>query len=139
MNLFSWLRKRINAGHSDRRGQGRRRAAKSRPAARSRPRLELLEDRTLLSGVSFAPPISYGVGTAPGAVAVADFNGDGKPDLAVANLGSANVSVLLGNGDSTFQAAQNSAVEELPVTVAVGDFNGDGKPDLAVASRSANV
>ena len=60
MNLFSWLRKRINAGHSDRRGQGGRRAAKSRPAARSRPRLEVLEDRCLLSASPLDPTFGSG-------------------------------------------------------------------------------
>ena len=63
-----------------------------------------------------------------------DFNGDGKPDLAVANSGSNNVSVLLGNGDGTFQAAVNYAAGNAPNSVAVGDFNGDGKADLAVAN-----
>src|SRR5467141_2073136 len=57
--------------------------------------------------VDFAPPKSYPVGTSPSAVVVGDFNGDGKPDLAVANSGSANVSVLLGNGDGTFKPAKN--------------------------------
>ena len=51
--------------------------------------------------------MSYGAGTVPYSVAVGDFNGDGKLDLAVANEGSNNVSVLLGNGDGTFQAAVN--------------------------------
>src|SRR5437667_69750 len=134
MNLFSWLRERINAGHSDQRGQGRRRAAKSRPAARSRPRLELLEHRTLLSGVTFSPPVSYGVGLFPTSVAVADFNGDGKPDLAVANYFSNSVSLLFGNGDGTFLAAQNIGPMYGPTWVAVADFNGDGRPDLAVAT-----
>ena len=44
------------------------------------------------------------------------------------------MSVLLGNGDGTFQAAVNYAVGNAPYSVAVGDFNGDGKPDLAVAN-----
>jgi hypothetical protein len=64
-------------------------------------------------------------------VAVGDFNGDGIPDLAVAN-GSA-VSVLLGNGDGTFQAPVSYAAGIGPIFVAAGDFNGDGKLDLAVA------
>jgi hypothetical protein len=63
-------------------------------------------------------------------VAVADFNGDGKPDLAVTTVLS--VSVLLGNGDGTFQAGVNYTAGPTPASVAVGDFNGDGKPDLAV-------
>ena len=68
------------------------------------------------------------------AVAVADLNGDGKLDLAVANNGSNNVSVLLGNGNGTFAAAQNFITGTEPRSVAVADLNGDGKPDLAVAS-----
>ena len=47
--------------------------------------------------------------------------------------GSNNVSVLLGNGDGTFQAAVNFVAGTYPSSVAVGDFNGDRKPDLAVA------
>ena len=59
-----------------------------------------------------------------------------KADLAVANYGSDNVSVLLGNGDGTFQTQKTYAVGDGPTSVAVGDFNGDGKADLAVANYS---
>jgi hypothetical protein len=86
---------------------------------------------------SFQSPMPYPVGKYPVAVAVGDFNGDGIPDLAVGtltNLGFPTVSVLLGNGDGTFQAAKNYGVSSDPVSVAVGDFNGDGIPDLAVGS-----
>jgi hypothetical protein len=71
-------------------------------------------------------------------VAVGDFNGDGKSDLATANTGSNNVSVLLGNGSGGFATAVSFAVGEGPVSVAVGDFNGDGRPDLATANELAN-
>jgi uncharacterized repeat protein (TIGR01451 family) len=84
------------------------------------------------SATEFANPKSYAVGTNPAAVAVADFNGDGKLDIAVLNSGSNNVSILLGNGDGTFQAAKNYDVGNSLSSIAVGDFNGDGKPDLAV-------
>jgi hypothetical protein len=66
-------------------------------------------------------------------LAVADFNNDGTPDIAVANYDSDTVSVLLGNGDGTFQAHKDYLAGSNPLSVAVGDFNQDGKPDLAVA------
>ena len=146
--------------------------------------------------VSFLAARIYGTGGGPNSVAVGDFNGDGKPDLAVANGGdntvsvllgngdgtfqaavnydgwfgtrlggggglqrrrqtrpgggelcgndptchsSGTVSVLLGNGDGTFQAAVNYGAGTNPNSVAVGDFNGDGKPDLAVANGGSNT
>src|SRR2546427_402711 len=70
---------------------------------------------------------------------VEDFNGDGKPDLAVVNSFSNSVSVLLGTGAGTFQAALNYPVGSFPESMAVGDFNGDGKQDLAVANDGGNV
>ena len=63
-----------------------------------------------------------------------DVNGDGKPDLVVANAGSNTVSVLLGNGNGTFKPQQTFATGSYPVSVTVGDVNGDGKPDLVVAN-----
>jgi uncharacterized protein (UPF0548 family) len=90
---------------------------------------------------TFQPAVNYSTGPHTTSLAVGDFNGDGKPDLAVANYGSharnytdASVSVLLGNGDGTFQRAVNYSGGSLPLSVAVGDFNGDGKPDLAVGN-----
>jgi hypothetical protein len=83
----------------------------------------------------FAAASNFAVGTNPQSVALGDFNGDGKLDLAVANLSSNNVSILLGTGVGTFSAPTNFAVDEGPVSVAVGDFNGDGKLDLATANE----
>jgi hypothetical protein len=75
----------------------------------------------------------------PFSVAVGDFNGDGKQDLAVTNLDS-NLSVLLGDGAAGFGPATPFAVGAAPFSVAVGDFNGDGRQDLATANAgSANV
>src|SRR5215211_2945101 len=85
---------------------------------------------------SFAPapssPIS--VGTSPTTVANADFNGDGKVDLAAQNAGSNTVPVLLGNGDGTFSARQDFAVGLKPSSVTSADLNGDAKADLAVSN-----
>ena len=84
---------------------------------------------------SFAAPRTFGAGDNLASVAVGDFNGDGKSDLAVANLYSANVSVLLGEGDGTFQTAVNFyGLGQYPQFVAVGDVNGDGKLDLIVVN-----
>jgi hypothetical protein len=85
---------------------------------------------------TFQAPRNYGVGSYPNSVAVGDLNGDGVPDLVVANGapfgGSPSVSVLLGNGDGTFQAARNYDAGQDPDSVALGDFNGDGKLDVVV-------
>jgi uncharacterized protein (TIGR03437 family) len=72
-------------------------------------------------------------------IVAADFNGDGKLDLAVSDPGqpdstSGGVAVLLGNGDGTFQAAKYFAAGVNPGSLAASDFNGDGKSDLAAAS-----
>jgi len=95
-----------------------------------------LRDRSpASSSIALGAPPSFGAGTSLDAVAVGDFNGDGKLDLVAANDGSNNVTIFLGNGDGTFQPAVNYGVGEAPTSVAVGDFNGDGKLDLAVANE----
>jgi hypothetical protein len=89
---------------------------------------------------SFSAPSYFGAGVSPYSVAVSDFNGDGKQDLAVANFNSNNVSILLGDGAGSFAAAVNFGTGASPYSVAVGDFNGDGRQDLAVANiNSANI
>jgi Bacterial Ig-like domain (group 3)/FG-GAP-like repeat len=91
---------------------------------------------------TFEPAVTYDSGGAiPVFVAVADLNGDGKPDLAVVNRNSANIGVLLGNGDGTFQPAITYGSADgffSPVLVAVADLNGDGRPDLVVANRCSD-
>jgi len=88
---------------------------------------------------TFQPAVSYLAGSDPYAVAVGDFNGDGKPDLAVANYRDVSVSVLLGNGDGTFQPAVGYAVGMRALCIAAGDFNGDGKADLVVGGSAVFV
>jgi len=74
------------------------------------------------------------------AMVVVDVNGDGKPDLVVANVCTnvnncdGNISVLLGNGDGTFQSAKATDAGFAGGSIAVADLNGDGKPDLVVSS-----
>jgi hypothetical protein len=124
--LFSWFRNRIREPRVRRPGIG---------FSCSCPRLEALEDR--LVPAFFVPP-TFAVGSAPVAQVADDFNGDGKTDLAVVNQGSNTVSVLLGNGNGTFQPKTDYATGTTPMGIAVGDFNGDGKADLVVANRGSN-
>lgn len=92
--------------------------------------------------VGFQPAVKYSTGVAPKAVAVDDFNGDRTPDLAVANNGDANagddgnVSILLGNGDGTFQSANNVPGGKNPFAIATADFNRDSKADLVLIDSS---
>jgi VCBS repeat protein len=84
---------------------------------------------------TFQPPVNYAVGSGISSVAVGDFNGDGKLDLVVGDFmaPNSNISVLLGNGDGTFQTPSSDVIGITPSSIAVGDFNGDGKLDVAVA------
>lgn len=96
--------------------------------------IEPLEPRTLLSGpVNFAAAVNYPVGQGASSIVAADFNGDGKPDLAVTNADSDTVSVLLNLGDGRFGPRIDYGIGGPPSGIAAGDFNGDGKVDLAVA------
>ena len=72
---------------------------------------------------------SYG----PAWIAVADLNGDGKPDLAIAHCcGETDTTFKFGNGDGTFQPDVHLAASVSPITLQVADLNGDGKPDLVI-------
>jgi hypothetical protein len=94
--------------------------------------LEALEDRTV---PGFLAPVTYAVGENPQTVAVGDFNHDGKLDLVVENVSDNTVSVLLGNGNGTFQNAVNYATGLSPEAVTVGVFTGDGNLDIVIQRR----
>ena len=81
---------------------------------------------------------SYEVGERPEEVTIADFNKDGRPDLAVANQDSGNVSILLGRPGGSFEAIAVLSVGAGPMSVTPSDFNRDGKVDLAVANYNSN-
>jgi hypothetical protein len=92
---------------------------------------------------TFQARVSYQTGgSQANSTAVADLNGDGNPDLIVANqcadfnCATGSVSVLLGNGDATFHAPVSYQTGGWQAdSVAVGDVNGDGIPDLIVANQ----
>ncbi len=97
-----------------------------------------------IAASSFANKIDFTTGTEPRSVAIGDLDGDGKPDLAVANLNSNSVSVFRNTSTSgsittsSFAAKIDFTTGSGPSSVAIGDLDGDGKPDLAVANEGSN-
>jgi hypothetical protein len=93
---------------------------------------------------SFATQYTFSTGTNPSSVSLGDINADGKPDLAVANWASKNVSILVNTtptGDPVpyFAPQITFPTGDGPRSVSIRDFNADGKPDLAVANSGSNT
>jgi hypothetical protein len=92
-------------------------------------------------GFAPAPGSPFAVGRAPYPHAVADLNGDARPDIVTPNVGGGSVSVMLGDGRGGFVPAANSpyAVAPRPFYVASGDVSGDGRPDLVMTHDDSNL
>jgi Bacterial type II and III secretion system protein/FG-GAP-like repeat len=84
-----------------------------------------------------APLVQLPAGFKPAGLATGSFTNSGHIDLAVADEGNDSVSVLLGNGNGTFQTRTDYATGNSPIFVATGDFNQDGITDLAIANNGA--
>jgi hypothetical protein len=113
-----------------------RRANRRPMAVRFGPILEGLEERMVLT---YLAPITYPAGLSPAGVTIGKFNADASPDIAVVDQSSGTVSILMGNGDGTFQPKVDYAVGASPIDAKSGDFNGDGNTDLAVTNLSGAV
>ena len=87
---------------------------------------------------TFQPQVTYPVGIGPDAIAAADFTGDGNLDLAIVELTSSTVSVLLGNGDGTFTDPNQLATTPYD-TPLVADVNGDGTADVLVVDSTGTI
>jgi hypothetical protein len=90
---------------------------------------------------SFQPPVAYstGIGSAPEGLTAVDLNGDGFMDIVVADAGTNDVSVFLGNANGTLAHALHFAAGSHPTSIASGDFTGDHHPDLVVADAESNA
>ncbi len=90
--------------------------------------------------MAFTAPMTIPLGTNPAGIAVADYNGDGRDDMAVVNTGVAgSVSVLLSNSDGSFAAKVDYAVGANALDANAGDFNGDGKQDIAIVGSVVDI
>lgn len=87
----------------------------------------------------FGSPASFDAGVGAWSIVSADFNKDGKLDLATANQTDSSVSILSGDGNGSFAAPVNISLTNQPLDLATGDFNGDGSTDLAVANNSLSI
>jgi hypothetical protein len=87
-------------------------------------------------GLAPAPGSPFGAGDVPAQAKLGRLDGDANLDLAVPNVFSSNVSILLGNGDGTFDPATNIATSSAPRSIAIGDLDNNGTRDLVVARNS---
>lgn len=99
-----------------------------------------LEDRSI---PAFLAPTSFNAGPVPGGIAIGDFNGDAKSDMAVISqqtaLTPASIGIFTSNGDGTFASGASYPVAASAFDTLAGDFNGDGKLDLAIADSVGNI
>src|SRR5262249_29249449 len=125
-----FLQRQSGAQRGDRRAHVRQRL-------RQKPLLESLEDRTL---PSLLAPIVYSIGQAPEGLAVGDLRGNGRLDIVTANARDGSVSVLLGNGDRTFQPAVHFATgANSSLFVALAKLRPGGPLDVITANSNPDA
>ncbi len=99
----------------------------------------VLKNTSTIGSINFASVVSYAVGTSPYASSIDDLDGDGRPDIAVANYNSNTISILLNNGTGgaiSFATATSITTTGNPRDVQIVDLDGDDKLDLVTANNS---
>lgn len=99
------------------------------------PRIENLEERMMPSGFG---PQAWPNGPLTSTSVRADFNGDGKTDVATLDMTTGRLTVMISEGDGSFTTSARNTHAHGPAVLMAGDFNGDGKTDLAAAFRNQN-
>src|SRR5437899_2085861 len=106
------------------------------PTSSSAPAVTAFRFGRAIAAAGRSPPALYAMPSFSSsfnggcAVAVADFNGDGKLDAVLTNTNSNSIAVLLGNGTGGFGTPFTYSAATFPTNGVVGDFNGDGKADI---------
>ncbi len=103
-----------------------------------RTNVEVYRNASSAGSVSFAPGVTVPTGSAPSFVTIGDLDGDGKPDLVIANNGAGNITVIhniSSAGSIAFSAPATFTTGSGTFSVSIADIDGDGKPDLAVANQ----
>jgi hypothetical protein len=131
-------------GNSERGGTWK--LTSSIPPSPQAPKLALTETalKTYSGILGFAPRVDFPTGNRPMSVSIGDINGDGSPDVAVANDQSNTTSILInttptGATTPTFAPKVDLNTGARPVSVSIGDINGDGSPDVATANFNSNT
>ena len=88
---------------------------------------------------AYGAPRTVAVGTTPSDLGIADFDGDGSPDVAASDLGDDTVTILLNNGSGVFSFSAAVAVGDMPLSVEAADLTGDRAPDLAVVADDPSL
>ncbi len=105
--------------------------------------VSVFQNKSTGSDISFLDVRAYATGVQPYNLAIADFDGDGSPDIITANLGSNDISILRNtsgtSGVTSFTTKVDIPVSVSPNNISSSDINGDGKPDIAISSSDVAV
>jgi VCBS repeat-containing protein len=105
-------------------------------------KISILRNISTVGSIAFDPRVSFDVGLYPHGLAIADLDGDSKPDMVAANRDADNISVLRNiseSGTLAFEPQENFGAGIEPYDVNAGDLDGDGKPDLVVTNYVSNT